>query len=153
MVASVSVFQWAGVDPERPRRAQLYGSNPYVGYDASGRKPSLYDGSLPDGIDPMERVIAVEAMPGHHEAWSLPLLTERGTIESGDIVLKWEIGQTSALDKGTIAGGRDIGNVVVQRRQGGQLSDIPHDVTFAFAFHAFRPHSPIHKATAAGSKN
>jgi hypothetical protein len=24
-----------------------YGANPYVGYDANGRKPFLYDGSLP----------------------------------------------------------------------------------------------------------
>jgi hypothetical protein len=133
--------------------ARNYGRNPYVGYDVSGRKPFLYDGSLPDGIDPMERVIAVETRPGHHEAWSLPLLRERGMIEAGDIALKWEAGQTSALDKGTIAGGRDIGNVVVQRQQGGQSSDIPYDVTFAFAFHAFRPDSPIHKRTSAGPEN
>lgn len=133
--------------------ARNYGRNPYAGYDASGQKPFLYDGSLPDDIDPMERVIAVETRPGYHEAWSLPLLRERGTIEAGDIVLKWEAGQTSALDKGTVAGGRDIGNVVVQRQQGGQLSDIPYDVAFAFAFHAFRPDSPIHKRASAGPEN
>ena len=133
--------------------ARNYGRNPYFGYDASGQKPFLYDGSLPDGIDPMERVIAVETRPGHHEAWSLPLLRERGTIEAGDIVLKWEAGQASALDKETVAGGRDIGNVIVQRQQSGQLSDIPYDVTFAFAFHAFRPDSPIHRRTSAGSEN
>ena len=138
--------------PNNPA-ARDYGTNPYVRYDAGGQKPFLYDGSLPDGIDPMERVIAVETRPGHHEAWSLPLLRERGAIESGDVVLKWEAGQTSALDKRTVAGGRDIGNVIVQRWHDGQLSDIPYDVTFAFAFHAFRPDSPIHKAIAAGSKN
>jgi hypothetical protein len=138
--------------PNNPA-ARDYGTNPYVRYDASGQKPFLYDGSLPDGIDPMERVIAVETRPGHHEAWSLPLLRERSAIEAGDIVLKWEAGQTSALDKKTIAGGRDVGNVIAQRRQDGQLSDIPYDVTFAFAFHAFWPDGPIHKATAAGPKN
>ncbi|MBA7638977.1 hypothetical protein ES703_46633 [subsurface metagenome] len=130
-----------------------YGSNPYAGYDSSGQRPFLYDGSLPDGIDPMERVIAVETSPGHHEAWALPLLSGRGTIEAGVIVLKWEAGQTSALDKETVAGGRDIGNVVVQRQQDGRLSDIPYDVTFAFAFHAFRPDSPIHKKTSVGPGN
>ncbi len=93
----------------------------------------------------MERVIAIETKPGHYEAWSLPLLRQRGAIESGDIILKWEAGQASALDKASIAGGRDIGNVVVQRQQDGRLSDIPYDATFAFAFHAFRPKSPIHK--------
>lgn len=138
--------------PNDPR-ARTYGRNPYVGYDASGQQPFLYDGSLPDGIDPMERVVAVETRPGYHEAWSLPLLRERGSIESGDISLKWEAGQTSALDKGTLAGGRDIGNVIAQRQQSGQLSDIPYDVTFAFAFHAFRPNSPIHKRTSAASEN
>jgi len=104
----------------------------------------LYDGSLPDGVEPMERVIAVETRPGYHEAWSLPLLRDRGTVESGNVILKWEAGQTSALDKASIASGRDIGNVVVQQQEG-RLSDIPYDVTFAFAFHAFRPNSPIHK--------
>ena len=131
--------------PNNPT-ARNYGTNPYLGYDSSGQKPFLYDGSLPNGIEPMERVIAVETKPGYHEAWSLPSLRQRGTIESGDIVLKWEAGQTSALDKVSIIAGRDIGNVVVQQRQQDErLSDIPYDVTFAFAFHAFRPNSPIHK--------
>jgi len=133
--------------------ARNYGANPYVGYDASGQKPFLYDGSLPDGIDPMERVIAVETRPGYHEAWPLQLLRERGTIETGDIVLKWEAGQTSALDKGTVEAGRDVGNVVVQRQKDRGLSDIPYDVTFAFAFHAFRPGSPIHKRIPTGPEN
>lgn len=133
--------------------ARNYGTNPYGGYDASGQTPFLYDGSLPNGIDPMERVVAVETRPGYHEAWSLTLLRERGMIESGDVVLKWETGQTSALDKQTVAAGRDVGNVTVRRHEGGRLSDIPYDVTFAFAFHAFRPESPIHQRTTAGPGN
>ena len=130
--------------PNNPA-ARNYGTNPYLRYDSSGQKPFLYDGSLPDGIEPMERVIAVETKPGYHEAWSLPLLRQQGAIESGDVVLKWEAGQTSALDKASIIAGRDIGNVVVQRQQDERLTDIPYDVTFAFAFNAFRPNSPIHK--------
>ena len=133
--------------------ARNYGTNPYVGYDMRGQRPFLYDGSLPDGIEPMERVIAVETKPGFHEAWSLTLLRQRGTIKSGNIVLKWEAGQASALDRASIAEGRDIGNVVVQRKQDGTLSDIPYDVTFAFAFHAFRPNSPIHKNASAKPEN
>jgi Protein of unknown function (DUF3179) len=130
--------------PNNPA-ARNYGANPYVGYDAKGQMPFLYDGSLPHGIEPMERVVAVETKPGYYEAWSLSLLRERGTIESGNTILKWEAGQTSALDKASVAGGRDVGNVVVQRQQEGRLFDIPYDVTFAFTFHAFRPNSPIHK--------
>jgi hypothetical protein len=41
--------------PNNPN-ARNYGRNPYVGYDATGQRPFLYDGSLPAGIEPMERV-------------------------------------------------------------------------------------------------
>jgi Protein of unknown function (DUF3179) len=125
--------------------ARNYGRNPYVGYDATGQKPFLYDGSPPDGIEPMERVVAVEIVPGRHEAWALALLRRRGTIESADLLLQWQPGQASALDKSSIPAGRDVGNVIVQKRQGDELVDVPYDVTFAFVFHAFRPNSPIHK--------
>jgi Protein of unknown function (DUF3179) len=121
-----------------------YGRNPYVGYDATGQRPFLYDGTLPDGIEPMERVVAVETAPGRHEAWALALLRRRGAIQSDDLLLEWQPGQASALDKASIPAGRDVGNVVVQRRLGDRLVDAPYDVTFAFVFHAFRPKSPIH---------
>jgi hypothetical protein len=124
--------------------ARNYGRNPYVGYDAIGQRPFLYDGSLPDGIEPMERVVAVETGPGHHEAWALALLRRRGTIQSAKLLIQWHPGQVSALDKASIPAGREVGNVIVQRRQGDQLVDVPYDVTFAFVFHAFRPNSPIY---------
>src|SRR6516225_707285 len=126
------------------------GENPYVGYDASGRRPFLYDGSMPEGIDPMERVVAVETAPGHHEAWSLALLRREGRIQSNDLFLTWEAGQASALDSRAIPAGRDVGGVVVQRQIDGILVDVPYHVTFAFAFHAFRGGSPIHGAKPAG---
>jgi hypothetical protein len=132
--------------PNNPA-ARSYGTNPYVGYDGAGQIPFLYDGSLPEGIDPMERVVAVETSPGRHEAWSLVLLREKRRIENGDIILTWEAGQNSSLDTRSIAEGRDIGNVMVQRRRDGTLIDYPFDVTFAFAFHAFRSGSPIHKTS------
>jgi hypothetical protein len=125
--------------------ARNYGRNPYVGYDTTGKRPFLYDGSLPDGIDPMERVVAVETAPGHHEAWPFALLRRAGTIRTADHLIQWQPGQTSALDQSSIPAGRDVGNVVVQKQQGDRLVDVPYDVTFAFVFHAFRPHSWIHK--------
>jgi hypothetical protein len=130
--------------PNNPN-ARNYGRNPYVGYDATGQRPFLYDGSLPDGIEPMERVVAVEVVPGRHEAWVLTLLQRGGAIESANLFLQWQPGQASALDKSSIPAGRDVGNVIVQKRQGDELVDVPYDVTFAFVFHAFRPRSPIHK--------
>ena len=128
--------------------ARNYGRNPYVGYDAAGQRPFLYDGSLPDGIEPMERVVAVETAPGRHEAWALALLRRRGSVRSADLSIRWQPGQVSALDKASIPTGRDVGNVVVQRQQGDRLVDVPYDVTFAFAFHAFQPNSPIYKDAA-----
>ena len=125
--------------------ARNYGRNPYVGYDATGQRPFLYDGTLPGGIEPMERVVAVETAPGRHEAWALALLRRKGTLQSADLLIQWQPGQASALDKASIRAGRDVGNVVVQRKQENELVDVPYDVTFAFVFHAFRPNSTIHK--------
>ncbi len=93
----------------------------------------------------MERVVAVETAPGHYEAWSLALLRRIGKIRSNDLVLTWEPGQVSALDTRSIAAGRDVGGVIVQKATHGMLVDVPFDVPFAFAFHAFRKDSPIYR--------
>ncbi len=116
-----------------------YGANPYVGYDSS-RLPFLYRGDYPEGIAAMERVVAIG-----DEAWALSLLQQSGRIETDSLVLSWEAGQNSALDTGEISAGRDVGNVVVQRKGANGLVDIPYDVTFAFVFHAFRPEGTINK--------
>ena len=122
--------------------ARSYGMNPYASYDSSSR-PFLYNGDLPEGIEPLARVVVVEG-----EAWSLQLIRDAGRYERDDLVITWESGQNSALDSRRIAEGRDIGNVVVQRPGGdGGLEDVPYDIAFAFAFHAFHPEAPIHTAT------
>jgi hypothetical protein len=118
--------------------ARPYGRNPYVGYDRAVR-PLLFRGAPPEGVPPLARVAAVA-----EEAWTLDLLMRRGRIEAGDLVLTWETGQTSPLDTAAIGEGRDIGNVVVQRRTEHGLEDAVYDVSFAFAFHAFHPSAPIH---------
>jgi len=115
-----------------------YGVNPYTGYDTA-RRPFLYSGKFPDGIAPMAYVVAVE-----DEAWALDLLRIKGRIEAGDLVLEWEPGQNSTLDRPMIADGRDIGNVIVRRRAGATLADTTFHVTFAFVFHAFRPDGRLH---------
>ncbi len=115
------------------------GFNPYAGYDSSSR-PFLYRGSFPEGIKPLEYVVAVE-----DQAWSLDLLSREKKVESGDLVITWEPGQNAAMDASNISRGRDIGNVVVQRKEGDKLVDAVHDVTFAFSFHAFNPDGTIYK--------
>jgi len=123
-----------------PPRAggRAYGTNPYVGYDRSER-PFLYRGRHDDPVPPLARVVAVG-----DQAWTLELLMQRRRIEAGDLVLTWEPGQSSPLDAAAIEAGRDIGNVVVQRRTAAGMADAVYDVSFAFAFRAFHPNGPIH---------
>ena len=114
--------------------ARPYGRNPYINYDTA-RRPFAYDGPPPDGIRSLERVVAVG-----DTAWRMSLIRARGEIIEGDLRLAWTAGQASALDAPRIARGREVGTVVVQRRDGaGAWRDIPYDVTFAFVFHAFKP--------------
>lgn len=115
-----------------------YGLNPYVGYEDSAA-PSLYRGELPKGIAPLERVVVVG-----DEAWSIKLLRSRMRITTNDLILEWAPGQASALDTPDVAGGRDVGNVVVHRRQGDRLIDVVHHITFAFVLYAFRPDAVVH---------
>ncbi len=86
----------------------------------------------------MARVVAVG-----ERAWALERLVEEQRIEEEGLILSWTAGQNSALDTRDISRGRDVGNVVVQRRTEQGLQDVPHHVTFAFAFHAFYPDAEI----------
>lgn len=117
-----------------------YGRNPYLGYD-SAAMPFLYRGEYDGPGSPLMRVVAV---PGHDEAWSFDFLQEVLKVEIGDLVIRWNPGQVSALDRDRIAEGRDVGTVTVQRRlPTGALEDVAYSVPFAFAFRAFNPDAPI----------
>ena len=62
--------------PTRPGM-RAYGANPYAFYDSAAR-PFLYRGPMPEGVEPMMRVVVVDG-----EAWSMPLLREEGTVVRG----------------------------------------------------------------------
>ncbi len=116
-----------------------YGQNPYEGYDNNSRPPyGLFVGDLPDYINPMARVITFERDGGPH-AVALELMRDRTRLELGNVVITWSAGQNSALDTRVINEGRDVGNIVVQRKSGSGLEDMVYDVTFAFVFNAFHP--------------
>lgn len=134
-----------------PRNPGLrdYGRNPYAAYDTTG--PFLYRGDMPEGIAPMARVVIFKTETGP-TAVSLALLREKQRIMIGDIALSWIAGQNSALDTATIAKGRDVGNVVVQRLGARKPADVTYDVTFAFVFHAFHPDRPIRLSSAANPR-
>ncbi len=119
-----------------------YGRNPYAGYDSSAQ-PFLFRGDLPDDINPMVRVVMVRTEKP--TIVSLDLLREHERIEAGNVTLSWTRGQTSALDDSTVAGGRDVGTVSVQRTTPDGAEDVPYDVTFAFVAHAFHPETAIVK--------
>lgn len=127
--------------PNDPGSRQ-YGNNPYVGYDSS-ETPFLYRGKMPEGISPMARVV-VYRMDGKIHAVALSMLAMNSELMHGAITLKWKAGQASALDKSNIADSRDVGSIVVQKRNAaGIYEDIPYDVTFAFVVEAFAPGTHI----------
>jgi hypothetical protein len=127
--------------PSNPE-LRAYGRNPYASYDTA-KIPFLYRGNVPKGIEAMARVVALRESD-FTGAISLKLLREQGRIEAGPYTIRWKKGQASALDDTTVAGGRDVGNVIAQKKlANGTLEDVPYDVTFAFVFHAFHPDLPI----------
>lgn len=120
---------------------QPYGETPYFDMDSLWDTQSRtmvrerYPSDLPDDVSPLTRVVAVG-----DRAWSLELLRKKGRVEADGLVLTWHPGQNSIHDAAWIPAGRDVGNVVVEERgPDGALRDVPYDVTFAFAFRAFRP--------------
>jgi len=120
-----------GLVMDEPAYNRRYGQNPYRGYDSSSR-PFLYSGeNPPHGISPLARVVRVGST-----AWPLARLAQVGQLREKGVEISWQSGQASALDTATIASGRDVGNIRVRDAQG---RDVPHDVMFAFAFHAFWP--------------
>jgi len=120
-----------GLVMAEPAYNRSYGRNPYRGYDSSPR-PFLYNGEMPPhGIAPLARVVRVGT-----RAWPLQRLADLGDVHEAGVVIRWRAGQASALDTGQISKGRDVGSIRVQDGQGRNL---PHDVMFAFAYHAFWP--------------
>lgn len=118
--------------PNNPEFRQ-YGRNPYAYYDTSDR-PFLYGGSMPEGIEPMERVIIVE--DGDSEfVITMDAVRKAGTVEKDGTIVSWTSGMVSALDSSTIAKGREVGQVTVTRKSDG--APLVHHVTFAFVAHAF----------------
>ena len=119
--------------------ARNYGSNPYIGYDSSS-KPFLYQGDLPEGIEPMERVVVARLEEQAPVIVSLSLLRQSRTLREGALEFSWKPGQSSAVDEPKIAEGRDVGTVEVYRiSPSNERELVPYDVTFAFVAHAFHP--------------
>jgi hypothetical protein len=116
----LSIVSWAdfkaahpdGQVLSRPDSGRNYGQNPYAGYDRPGSEPFLFKGEKDPRLPAVERVVAVER---GNEAWAVPFstLAEKRVVTTKlggeDIVVFWSPGTASALDSGTISGGRDVG--------------------------------------------
>ena len=134
-VESVEAFRRNGggkiLVPKDPK-FRPYGTSPFAGTDSARVPRDRYPYPIPDGLQPFDRVVVVGA-----EAWSLKSLQQQKEIRRGDLVLEWRPGQNSIHDTRRISAGRDVGNVIVQRKIGNRMQDTPYDITFAFAFAAF----------------
>ena len=126
--------------------ARPYGYSPFRDMEkippAIARNYFPYD--VPDGVNHLDRVIVVG-----DQGWTVSLIREKGTLEAEGMVFEWVAGQNSIHDTETIAQGRDVGNVTVQRRTPGGAVDVAHDVTFAFTFASFHPDGTLHSLATA----
>ena len=120
-----------GLVMDEPGWPRQYGTNPYRNYDSSSR-PFLYSGELPPhGVPALMRVVRVG-----DRAWPMERLRAAGALTEAGVSITWAAGKASALDAARMEQGRDVGMIRVRDAQG---RDVPHDVMFAFAFHAFWP--------------
>ena len=104
-----------------------YGKNPYVGYDDINNTPFLLQNAPDNRLPPMERIINV-SLNGINKVYTFSTIEREKVIHDKvgktDLVIFHLPGTSSALDKASIAGSRDIGAATVfeSRLHGKQLS-------------------------------
>lgn len=103
-------------DTGHPRN---YGRNPYFGYDDINQTPFLFNGTTPNQLPPMARVLTVD-LTGEAVAYPYEVLSEmkviNDTVGGEDIVIFWTEGTASALDTSNIPEGREVGSAVAYSR-------------------------------------
>jgi hypothetical protein len=146
------VLSWREFKAEHPHALVLsrdtghsrpYGRNPYAGYDDVDSPPIFpARNEHDDRLLPKERVVYVKrgdasaAIP-----FSVLQKRKRITVRVGgdELVVRWRSGVASALDRGEVAAGRDVGAADV--RLDGEL--VPFDQPFWFAVAAFDPDARV----------
>jgi thiol-disulfide isomerase/thioredoxin len=125
-----SIISWTDFKTTYPEGAVLsretgyardYGRNPYAGYDDINGYPFLFDGRVEDGVlPPMARVLTVD-LNGETVAYPYDVLENmravNDTVGGDPIVVLWASGTASALDAGSVAGGRDVGTATTFSRE------------------------------------
>ncbi len=96
-----------------------YGRNPYFGYDDINQTPFLYDGTAPDQLPPMARVLTID-LNTEAVAYPYEILREMNvindTVGGENVVIFWTEGTASALDTNNIPEGREVGSAVAYSR-------------------------------------
>ena len=90
-----------------------YGLTPYIGYDAPNNHPFLYQGRVDQRLSPMERLMVVErgqAVMAFPFTYLAQQRVAQTTIEGQPVVVFWEKGTLSALDKQEIEQSKDVGS-------------------------------------------
>jgi hypothetical protein len=117
-----SIIAWADFKAAHPTGRVLsrdtghlrdYGRNPYAGYDDVNNPPFLYRGpETPGTLPAVARVLTLD-LNGEAVAYPYDVLQQvnvvNDTVGGTDVVVLWAAGTASALDRGTVAGGRDVG--------------------------------------------
>jgi len=108
------------LDESNTGHSRDYGRNPYTGYDDVDSFPFLFAGSVDERARAMQRVVGI-TIDDTNAAYSLEFISgdagaRRATnisVGEAPLVVFWSPGQSSALDDGSIAAGRDVGTVGV----------------------------------------
>jgi hypothetical protein len=118
----VTIVSWADFRQNHPNGVVLsrdtgysrdYGRNPYVGYDDIDSSPFLYDGPrTPGQLPPMARVLTVylqaEAVAYPYDGLEQARVVN-DVVADTPVVVIWQPGTVSPLDREGIAAGRDVG--------------------------------------------
>lgn len=96
-----------------------YGRNPYYGYDDINQTPFLFNGTTPDQLPPMARVLTID-MNGEAVAYPYDVLGELNVVNDviggNAVVVFWTEGTASALDTSNIPEGREVGSAAAYSR-------------------------------------
>ena len=124
------ILSWKEVMRAHPGAAVLsrdtgnrrdYGANPYVGYDDPDSRPFLLEGDADDRLPPKERVTTVRIGESAAVIYPFTRLARQAPIndriDGSPVVVLFDPGVGSALDRATVAGGRDVGAAAVFDRR------------------------------------
>ena len=101
-----------------------YGSNPYTAYDSDpGSQPFLFEGQPDRSLPPKERVAAIQTGKASAVVYPFSRLIDEAPVndqvDGRRVVVLFDPGVASALDRALVSEGRDVGAAAVFERVAG----------------------------------